>query len=84
MIRFNLKTEIFPSGYFPQEESIIERIEKQELEAKIQEGIGSLESQQREVLVLRDIQGFSYEEIGQTLKLPQGRSDHGSSGPESH
>lgn len=59
-------------GHLSQEESIIERIEKQELEAKIQEGISSLEGPQREVLVLRDIQGFSYEEIGQTLKLPQG------------
>ena len=55
-----------------QEESVVERIEKRELEAKVQECIGSLDGEQREVLVLRDIQGFSYEEIGVMLKLPQG------------
>ena len=60
------------NGPCSQEESVVERIEKRELEAKIQECIGSLEGEQREVLVLRDIQGFSYEEIGLTLKLPQG------------
>ena len=54
------------------EESIVERIEKRELEAKVQECIGSLDGEQREVLVLRDIQGFSYEEIGVMLKLPEG------------
>ncbi len=55
-----------------QEESIVERIEKREVETKVQECIGSLDGEQREVLVLRDIQGFSYEEIGVMLKLPEG------------
>jgi RNA polymerase sigma-70 factor (ECF subfamily) len=55
-----------------QEESVVERLEKRELEAKVQECIGFLDVEQREVLVLRDIQGFSYEEIGVMLKLPQG------------
>jgi RNA polymerase sigma-70 factor (ECF subfamily) len=55
-----------------QEESIVERLEKRELEAKVQECIGFLDGEQREVLVLRDIQGFSYEEIGDLLKLPEG------------
>ena len=55
-----------------QEESIVERIEKREVEANVQECIGCLDSEQREVLVLRDIQGFSYEEIGVMLKLPEG------------
>jgi RNA polymerase sigma-70 factor, ECF subfamily len=54
------------------EESAVERLERRELEARVQEGIGSLESGQREVLVLRDIQGYSYEEIGVMLKLPEG------------
>jgi RNA polymerase sigma-70 factor, ECF subfamily len=53
-------------------ESAVERIERRELEARVQEEIGSLESEQREVLVLRDIQGYSYEEIGVMLKLPPG------------
>jgi len=55
-----------------QEESIVERIEKREVEMKVQECIGFLDAEQREVLVLRDIQGFSYEEIGFILKLPEG------------
>jgi RNA polymerase sigma-70 factor (ECF subfamily) len=69
-----LKSEIrnISSGPWSQEESVDERIEKRELEAKVQECIGSLDGDQREVLVLRDIQGFSYEEIGLTLNLPQG------------
>jgi RNA polymerase sigma-70 factor (ECF subfamily) len=55
-----------------QERSIVEQIEKRELEAKVQECIGFLDGEQKEVLVLRDIQGFSYEEIGVMLKLPEG------------
>ena len=55
-----------------QEGSIVERLEKRELEAKVQECIGLLDGEAREVIVLRDIQGFSYEEIGVMLKLPKG------------
>jgi len=55
-----------------QEESVLDRLEKREREAKVQECIGSLDGEQREVLVLRDIQGFSYEEIGAMLKLTEG------------
>jgi len=55
-----------------QEGSIAEQIEKRELEAKVQECIGFLDGEAREVLILRDIQGFSYEEIGVMLKLPEG------------
>lgn len=60
------------NGCQAQEESVLERIEKRELESKIQEGINSLDEGQKEVLVLRDIQGLSYEEIVLTLGLPQG------------
>ena len=55
-----------------QEASIVEQIEKRELEAKVQECIGFLDGEAREVIVLRDIQGLSYEEIGVMLKLPEG------------
>jgi RNA polymerase sigma-70 factor (ECF subfamily) len=55
-----------------QEASVIEQIDKREREAKVQKCISALEGEQREVLVLRDIQGFSYEEIGAMLKLPEG------------
>jgi len=53
-------------------ESAVERLEKKEIEARVQECIGALEPEYREVLVMRDIQGFSYEEIGGLLKLPDG------------
>ena len=38
----------------------------------MQECINLLDAEYREVLVLRDIQGFSYEEIGDILKVPGG------------
>jgi RNA polymerase sigma-70 factor (ECF subfamily) len=62
----------FPNEPRSQEGSIVEQIEKRELEAKVQQCIGLLDGEHREVLVLRDIQGFSYEEIGVMLKLPEG------------
>jgi len=53
-------------------ETAAEELEKREMQMKVQECIGSLDGEHREVLVLRDIQGFSYEEIGDMLKLPEG------------
>ena len=49
-----------------------ERLEKRDWEDRIRKCLGIMEDDQREVLVLRDIQGFSYETIGLTLKLPPG------------
>jgi RNA polymerase sigma-70 factor (ECF subfamily) len=48
------------------------QMEKREREAHIQKCITSLDEEYREVLVLRDIQGFSYEEIRDMLKIPDG------------
>jgi RNA polymerase sigma-70 factor, ECF subfamily len=53
-------------------ETAAEELEKREVQMKVQECIGFLDGEHREVLVLRDIQGFSYEEIGDMLKLPEG------------
>ena len=66
------KDRSFVNEPHSREESIVERLEKRELDEKIQECIGFLDGAQREVLVLRDIRGFSYEEIGVLLKLPEG------------
>jgi RNA polymerase sigma-70 factor (ECF subfamily) len=52
--------------------SAAEQLEKKELQAKVQGCINMLESEFREVLVLRDIQGFSYDEISDMLKIAQG------------
>ena len=54
------------------EASVLEKIEKRELDQKVQECISRLDGEQREVLVLRDIQEFSYEEIGVMLNLAEG------------
>jgi RNA polymerase sigma-70 factor (ECF subfamily) len=52
--------------------SVLEQVEKREVEARVQTCISSLEDEYREVLVLRDIQGFSYDEISDILKIPDG------------
>lgn len=51
---------------------IVEQLERKEVQMKVQECINSLEEEHREVLILRDIQGFSYEEIRDILKIPDG------------
>jgi len=50
-------------------ETLYERKMIQEL---IQRGLLKLKDDQRELLVLRDLQGFSYEEMGELLGLPEG------------
>ncbi len=57
-----------PSG----EPSVLDRMEKRDLQAKVQDCIKVLEPDFREVLVLRDMQDFSYEEIGGMLKIAAG------------
>ena len=52
--------------------SALEILQKKDIQKKVQQCIGKLEGSFREALVLRDIQGFSYEEIGQMLHLPEG------------
>jgi RNA polymerase sigma-70 factor (ECF subfamily) len=52
--------------------SPLEHMEKREVEGKVRECIDRLEDGYREVVVLRDIQGFSYEEISDMLKVPEG------------
>ncbi len=52
--------------------SVLEKLEKREIGQKVQTCINSLDSEFREVIVLRDIQGFSYEEVGDMLKIAEG------------
>lgn len=49
-----------------------EAVERRERDAQVQQCIGALDPEHREVLVLRDIQGYSYDEIGAMLKLSEG------------
>jgi RNA polymerase sigma-70 factor, ECF subfamily len=48
------------------------QMETREREAHVQKCISSLDEEYREVLVLRDIQGFSYDEIKDILRIPDG------------
>lgn len=54
------------------EPSALERLEKRDLQRDVQECINRLGIDFREVIVLRDIQGLSYEEIGDVLGLADG------------
>ena len=54
------------------EPPILEQMEKKEVRARVQKCLNTLDDEYREVLVLRDIQGFSYEEIRDILKIPEG------------
>lgn len=47
-------------------------LEAAEREAALQRAIGALDEQARIVVVLRDVQGLSYEEIAAALELPVG------------
>jgi RNA polymerase sigma-70 factor (ECF subfamily) len=50
-----------------------ERIyERKMVQQFIQRGLSKLKDEQREMVVLRDLQGYSYEEIGQVVHLPVG------------
>ena len=46
--------------------------EKKVIQQVIQRGLLKLREDQRELIVLRDLQGFSYEEIGKMFGLPEG------------
>ncbi len=46
--------------------------EKKMIQQLIERGILKLKEDQRELIVLRDLQGYSYEEIGKLFRLPEG------------
>jgi len=54
------------------EPSILERLEKRDVQQTVQGCINSLDNDFKEVLILRDIQGFSYDEISDMLKMQEG------------
>jgi RNA polymerase sigma-70 factor (ECF subfamily) len=54
------------------EPSVLDRMEKQDIQTRVQECIKVLEPVFREVLILRDLQDFSYDEIGSMLKIREG------------
>ena len=59
-------------GLATNESSVLERLETHDLRQKIQGCIDSLFTEFKEVLILRDIQSFSYGEISDILHIPEG------------
>jgi RNA polymerase sigma-70 factor (ECF subfamily) len=54
------------------EPTVLEKLETQELQRSVQGCIDQLFSELKEVLVLRDIHSFTYEEIRDILQIPDG------------
>ena len=54
------------------EPSVLEKLEKRDVQKKVQVCIDSLDNEFKEVIILRDMQGFSYDEISDMLKMPGG------------
>ena len=54
------------------EPSVLDRMETRDIRTRVQDCIKALDPDFREVLVLRDMQEFSYEEIGSMLKVREG------------
>jgi len=54
------------------EPSVLDRLEKQDVQGKVQDCIKALEPEYREVIVLRDMQDFSYDDIGGMLNMREG------------
>jgi RNA polymerase sigma-70 factor (ECF subfamily) len=52
--------------------SALDRLEARDVQQQVQGCINALDAEFREVLILRDIQGFAYEEIGTMLNIPEG------------
>ena len=52
--------------------SVLDRLEKRDVEQRVQGCINALDGEFREVIVLRDIQGFSYDEICDMLEIAEG------------
>lgn len=54
------------------EPSALEQLERRDIQQEVQKSINALDTEFREVLVLRDIQGLSYDEISDLLNIPEG------------
>jgi RNA polymerase sigma-70 factor (ECF subfamily) len=54
------------------EPSALDWLEKQDVRSRVQDCIKALDPDYREVIVLRDMQDFSYDDIGGLLKMKEG------------
>ena len=58
--------------YASSELSVLDKLERREVQLRVQGCINALDDEFKEVVVLRDIQGFSYEEISDMLEIAGG------------
>jgi RNA polymerase sigma-70 factor (ECF subfamily) len=68
-VRTRQHREPYPPSSDP---SPLDRLEERDIQQKVQGCINSLDAEFKEVIILRDIQGFSYDEISDMLKIPEG------------
>jgi RNA polymerase sigma-70 factor (ECF subfamily) len=54
------------------EPSVLDLLEKRDVQGRVQDCIKALDPEHREVIILRDLQDFSYEEISGMLKMREG------------
>ncbi len=54
------------------EPSALDRLEKSDIQNRVRDCIDSLEQEYREAIILRDMQGYSYDEIGSMLNVQGG------------
>lgn len=50
----------------------LEEMEREEIKNKVLKSLNLLKIEFKEIILLRDMEGFSYEEIGYLLKIPEG------------
>jgi len=60
------------SSLYPNSPTPEQLLEGAELEQAIQRGINELDEDHRLLIILRDVQGMSYQEIGEITQLPEG------------
>ncbi len=61
-----------PKAFYDPSDNPETLYEKKMTQEFIQRGLLRLKDDQRELVILRDLQGFSYEEMGELLGLPEG------------
>jgi RNA polymerase sigma-70 factor, ECF subfamily len=67
------RTQILPTNEpLDTAESAQQRLERSERAEQLYLALDSLESDRRDILILRDIEGFSYQEVARILDLPIG------------
>lgn len=63
---------VFEKEVFDPSENPETHFEKKMVRQWVQRGLMKLKEDQREIIILRDLQGYSYEEIGRLYSLPEG------------